>query len=55
MRLHLKLVEILHSTRRAPVMLGGVEIVYTEGRILNLAPYSEDSIFCLVDGCGMDG
>ena len=33
---HLKLEEILHSICRAPVVLGGVEIVYLEGRILNL-------------------
>ena len=31
-----KLEEIQHSNCTAPVVLGGVEIVYTEGRILNL-------------------
>ena len=37
LRLHLKLEEILHSTCRAPVWLvGGVELVRSEGRILNL-------------------
>ena len=55
LRLHLKLEEILHSTCRAPVMLGGVKIVYTEGRILNLVQYSGDSNSCFLRGCGMDG
>ena len=55
LRLHLKLEEILHSTCRAPVVLGGVEIVYLEGRILNLVQYSGDSNSCLLRGCGMDG
>ena len=35
LRLNHKLEEILHWTLRAPVVLGGVEIVYREGRILN--------------------
>ena len=35
-QLHLKLEEILKSTCRAPVVLGGVEIVYREARILNV-------------------
>ena len=30
------------GTCRAPVVLGGVEIVYREGRILNLVQYSGD-------------
>ena len=42
LRLHLKVEEILHSTCRAPVVLGGVEIVYRKGRILNLVQYSGD-------------
>ena len=54
LRLHLKLEEILHSTCRAPVVLGGVDIVYLEGRILNLVQYSKDSNSCLLRGCGMD-
>ena len=40
LRLHLKLEEILHSICRAPVVLGGVKIVYLEGRMLNLVQYS---------------
>ena len=36
-------------------MLGGVEIVYLEGRILNLVQYSGDENSCLLRGCGMDG
>ena len=40
LRLNHKLEEILHWTFRAPVVLGGVEIVYREGRILNLVQYS---------------
>ena len=36
LRLHHILEEILHWTCRAPVVLGGVEIVYREGRILNV-------------------
>ena len=36
LRLHLKLEEILHSTCRAPVLLVGVELVRSEGRVLNL-------------------
>ena len=42
LQLHLKLEEILHSTCRAPVVVGGVEIVYREGRILNVVQYSGD-------------
>ena len=42
LRLNHKLEEILHWTFRAPVVLGGVEIVYREGRILNLVQYSGD-------------
>ena len=37
------------------MVLGGVEIVYREGRILNLVQYSGDSNSCLLRGCGMDG
>ena len=37
-----KLEEILHWTFRAPVVLGGVEVVYREGKILNLVQYSGD-------------
>ena len=55
LRLHLKLEEIVHSTCRAPVVLGGVEIVYTKGRILNLVQYSRDEKSCLLRGCSMDG
>ena len=55
LRLHHKLEEILHWTCRAPAVLGGVEIVYREGRILNLVQYSGDSNSCLLRGCGMDG
>ena len=40
LRLNHKLEEILHWTFRASVVLGGVEIVYREGRILNLVRYS---------------
>ena len=40
---------------RAPVVLGGVEIVYLEGRILNLIQYSGNSKSCLLRGCGIDG
>ena len=36
LRLHLKFEEILHSTCRAPVLLVGVQLVRSEGRILNL-------------------
>ena len=42
LRLNHKLEEILHWTFRAPVVLGGVEIVYRVGRILNLVQYSGD-------------
>ena len=42
LRLNHKLEEILHWTFRAPVVLGGVEIVYREDRILNLVQYSGD-------------
>ena len=42
LRLNHKLEEILHWTFTAPVVLGGVEIVYREGRILNLVQYSGD-------------
>ena len=55
LRLSHKLEEILHWTFRAPVVLGGVEIVYREGRILNLVQYSGDYNSCLLCGCGMDG
>ena len=55
LRLHHKLEEILHWTCRAPVVLGGVEIVYREGRILNLVQYFGDQNSCLLRGCGMDG
>ena len=55
LRLHLKLEETLHSTCRVPVVLGGVEIVYPEGRILNLVQYSGGLNSCLLRGCGMDG
>ena len=40
LRLNHKLEEILHWTCRAPVVPGRVEIVYREGRILNLVQYS---------------
>ena len=40
LRLNHILEEILHWTCRASVVLGGVEIVYREGRILNLVQYS---------------
>ena len=55
LRLHLKLEKILHSICRAPVVLGGVEIVYLEGTLLNLVKYSGDLNSCLFRGCGMDG
>ena len=42
LRLNHKLEEILHWTFRASVVLGGVEIVYREGRILSLVQYSGD-------------
>ena len=54
LRLHLKLEEILHSTCRAPVLLVGVELVRSEGRMLNLVQYSEDSNSDLLRGYGMD-
>ena len=55
LRLHLELEKILHSTCRAPMVLGGVEIVHTEGRISNVVRYSGDSNSCLLRRCGMDG
>ena len=55
LQLNLKLEEILHSTFRAPAGLRGVEIVYVEGRILNLVQYSGNSNSYLLRGCGMDG
>ena len=54
LRLHLKLEEILHSTCRSPVLLVGVELVKSEGRILNLLQYSRDSNSGLLRGCGVD-
>ena len=53
-RLHTKLEETLHSTCRAPVLLVGVELVRSEGRILKLVQYSGDSNSGLLRGCGVD-
>ena len=40
LRLNLKLKQILHPTCRAPVLLVGVKLVRSEGRIMNLVQYS---------------
>ena len=55
LRLNLKLGENLHSTCRAPAVLGGVEKVQCEGRILNLVQYSGDLSSYLLCERGMDG
>ena len=52
--LHFKLEEFLHSTCRTPVLLVGVELVRSEGRILNLVQYSGNSNSGLLRGCGVD-
>ena len=54
LRLHLKLEEILHPTCRAPVWLVVVELVRSEGKILNLVQYYGDSNFGLLRRCGVD-
>ena len=54
LRLNLKLEGILHSTCRAPVLLLGVELVRSEGRMLNLVQYSGDSNSGPLRGCGVD-
>ena len=45
---------ILHSTCRAPVLLVGVELVRSEGRMSNLVQYSGHSNSGLLRGCGVD-
>ena len=54
LRLHLKLEEILHSTCRAPVLPVGIELVRSEGRILNVEQYSGDTYSGLFRGCDVD-
>ena len=40
LRLNIKLKQILHPAFRAPVLLVGVKLVRSEGRIMNLVQYS---------------
>ena len=54
LRLNLKLEGILHSTCRAPVWLVGVELVGSEGGILDLEQYDRDSDSGPLRGYGVD-